>query len=85
MAIQNGTLVDTVPINSTAASDLPLDDRIRIAEAAVPEDEEQQQAVDEEPVLNGRIKAPEGFPTLPCGTMGLLPLLGTLLGLWGLK
>ena len=81
VALQNGRLVDTVEVASTAARDLPFDDRIDVAEPTTTADQEQEQVVDEEPTLNGRIKAPEGFPTVPCGTAGVLPLLATLFGL----
>ena len=82
VALQNGQLVDTVPVNSTAAQDLPFDDRIEVAEATTTAAEaEEERLPDEEPVLNGRIKAPEGFPTVSCGAAGLLPLLTTLLSL----
>jgi len=87
VALQNGRLVDTVLANSTAATDAAFDDYITLpadtgADAA---DEQRQQAVFNEPELNGHIGAPEGFPTLPCGTAGWLPLAFLAFGLVALR
>ncbi|MHC4063293.1 MAG: hypothetical protein ACYSUI_02160 [Planctomycetota bacterium] len=82
VALQNGRLVDTVEVASTAARDLPFDDRIDVAESTTTTAaQEQAQVIDDEPALNGRIKAPEGFPTVSCGAIGLMPVLATLLSL----
>ena len=76
VALQGSLLVDTAKVASTRDIDDPFDDRIDLAEDTGTTDgtDDQQQVIDDEPTLNGRITAPEGFPTFPCGTMGLLPV-----------
>ncbi len=91
-ALQNGELVNTAPLTGQAANTSPFDDRIPIIETTTTDcdallagDTGQQQVGGGEPVLDGRIEAPDGFPTVPCGSVGLLPLLGTVLGIGRLR
>ena len=85
-ALVGDVLANTVPITDTTA--FAFDDRIAISGAETTDcnatsggGDTQQGTSDESPTLDGRIDIPDGFPALPCGTTGLLPLFATALGL----
>ncbi|MCP4248296.1 MAG: hypothetical protein GY778_14715 [bacterium] len=78
IGLLNGRLVDT-------GAGEAMDDYITLAPNGDVSAEDEVIEADNEPTLNGRITAPEGFPALPCGTTGIVPLLVLFAGLVSLK
>jgi len=76
--LQDGDLVAV--IENSKDEDIPFDDRIKVTERSPSE----PGATDDGAGLNqldGSIDSPEWIPALPCGTVGMVSLAATLLGM----
>lgn len=78
VSLRNGRLVDT-------GDGEAMDDYITLAPNGNASADDEDVALDDQPRLDGRISAPDGFPVLPCGTTGIIPLLALFGGLVSLK
>ena len=79
VAVLRGGNLMAVVENGDDTEDIPFDDRIKVTERSPSE----PGVIDEDagPTLDGRIDAPDGFPALPCGAVGVGALAITLLGM----